>query len=153
MDWLQPSKWCDQKGRVWIHFARVMQFGLKLMIFVTSGQWKDNFFWTNFGLYQYNIFTFGVFLEIPSLRMLKVKRSQSHSTKKSLGGWKLKAFDCSLSVNIKFIWRALEIDGKASIAYLRWAFLDCFGASAIKFYFYRQCLYIVFILQCQKSYI
>ena len=47
---------------------------------------RQFFFFTNFGLYQYNIFTFGVFLEIPSLRMLKVKRSQNHSTKLSLGG-------------------------------------------------------------------
>jgi len=30
------------------------------------------------------------------------------------------------------------------------AFLLCFEASANKIYFYQQCMYIVFILQCQK---
>ena len=29
-------------------------------------------------------------------------------------------------------------------------FLVCFAANANKFYIYRQCTYIVFIMQCQK---
>jgi hypothetical protein len=44
--------------------------------------------------------------------------------------------------------RALET-GRKSI--LCWAFLPCFEARANELYIFRQCTYIVFIMQCKKS--
>jgi hypothetical protein len=44
--------------------------------------------------------------------------------------------------------RALET-GRKSI--LCWAFLPCFEASANELYIFRQCTYIVFIMQCKKK--
>ena len=52
----------------------------------------------------------------------------------------------TLPANIKWIW--LEAGRTASF---RGAFLSRFAASAKQFYIYRQCTYIVFILQCTKQ--
>jgi hypothetical protein len=52
----------------------------------------------------------------------------------------------TLPANIKWIW--LEAGRTASF---RGAFLCRFAASAKQFYIYRQCTYIVFILQCTKQ--